>query len=183
MTIRLKVIDRKRTIMVHMRVKRQHQRWTLPYDPHASVAMTMDPAFVAFGTFAPTLQVHIVGRKLSRLAPHKQPQFKAAHPLGKMLLNGIRAGRPFLLQRAELRLTLRARGRGARPEGTIHCLQGLGVEANVRQRIPCDIESAVNAAGQTFQQRRCRPPFLACRLRSSDSRTSCNASLIRTPGG
>src|SRR6266481_6065965 len=77
----------------------------------------MDPAFVAFGTFAPTLQVHIVGRKLSRLAPHKQPQFKAAHPLGKMLLNGIRAGRPFLLQRAELRLTLRARGRDARPEG------------------------------------------------------------------
>src|SRR2546425_11625223 len=87
MTIRLKVIDRKRTIMVHMRVKRQHQRWTLPYDPHAGVAMTMDPAFVAFGTFEPTLQVQIVGRKLSRLAPHKQPQFKAAHHLGKMLLN------------------------------------------------------------------------------------------------
>jgi hypothetical protein len=59
----------------------------------------------------------------------------------------------------------------------------LGVEANVRQRIPCDIESAVNAAGQTFQQRLCRPPFLACRLRSSDSCTSCNASLIRQPGG
>ena len=183
MTIRLKVIDRTRTIMVHMRVKRQHQRWTLPYDPHAGVAMTMDPAFVAFGTFEPTLQVHIVGRKLSRLAPHKQPQCKAAHPLGTMLLNGIRAGLPFLLQRVELRLTLRARGRGARPEGTIHCLQGLGVEANVRQRIPCDIESAVNATGQTFQQRLCRPPFWACRLRSSDSRTSCNASLIRKPGG
>src|SRR6266852_9536771 len=68
MTIRRKVLDRQRTIMVHMRVKRQHQRWTLSYDPHAGVAMTMDPAFVAFGTFAPTLQVHIVGRTLSRLA-------------------------------------------------------------------------------------------------------------------
>src|SRR5207253_9959470 len=27
MTIRLEVTDRKRAIMVHMRVKRQHQRW------------------------------------------------------------------------------------------------------------------------------------------------------------
>src|SRR5215470_15471325 len=106
MTIRLKVIDRKWTIVVHMRVKRQHQRWPLPYDPHASVAMTMDPAFVAFRTFEPTLQVQIVGRKLSRLAPHKQPRFKAVHYLGKMLLNGLRAGLPLLLQRDEPRLTL-----------------------------------------------------------------------------
>jgi len=119
-----------------MRVKRQHQRWTLPYDPHASVAMTMDPAFVAFGTFEPTLQVQIVGWKLSRLTPHKQPRFKAAHHLGKMLLNGIRTGLPLLLQRDELRLTLCLRGRGARPQDTIHGLQVLGVEANVRQGIP-----------------------------------------------
>ena len=105
MTIRLKGIDRQWTIVVHMRVKRQHQRWTLPYDPHASVAMTMDPAFVAFGTCEPTLQVHIVGWKLSRLTPHKQPRFKAAHHLGKMLLNGSRTGLPLLLQRDELRRT------------------------------------------------------------------------------
>src|SRR6266702_8065965 len=114
MTIRLKVIDREWTIMVHMCVKRQHQRWALPYDPHASVAMTMDPAFVAFGTFEPTLQVQIVGRKLSHLTPYKQPRFKSAHHLGKMLLNGICAGLPFLLQRAELRLTLVAVALGLR---------------------------------------------------------------------
>ena len=136
MTIRLKVIDREWTIVVHMCVKRQHQRWTLPYDPHASVAMTMDPAFVAFGTFEPTLQGQIVGRKLSRLAPHNQPRFKAAHHLGKMLLNGICAGLPLLLQRDEPRLTLCPRGRGARPQDTIHCLQVLGVETHVRQGIP-----------------------------------------------
>lgn len=132
MPIRLKVIDRKWTIVVHMRVKRQHQRWPLPYDPHASVAMTMDPAFVAFGTFEPTLQVQIVGRKLSHLPPYKQPRFKAAHHLGKMLLNGSRAGLPPLLQRDEPRLTLCPRGRGARPQDTIHCLQVLGVEADLR---------------------------------------------------
>jgi hypothetical protein len=131
MTIRLKVIDRKWTIVVHMRVKRQHQRWPLPYDPHASVAMTMDPAFVAFGTFEPTLQVHIVGRKLSHLTPYKQPRCKAAHHRGKMLLNGIHAGLPRLLQRDEPRLTLCPRGRGARPQETIHGLQVLGVEADL----------------------------------------------------
>src|SRR5712671_438613 len=76
MTIRLKVIDRKWTIVVHMRVKRQHQRWPLPYDPHASVAMTMDPAFVAFGTFAPTLHVQVVGRKRSPLPPDNPPGAK-----------------------------------------------------------------------------------------------------------
>ena len=136
MTIRLKVIDRQWTIVVHMRVKRQHQRWPLPYDPHASVAMTMDPAFVAFGTFEPTLQVHIVGRKLSPLTPYKHPRFKAAHHLGKMLLNGIRTGLPRLLQHDEPRLTLCPRGRGARPQETLHGLQVLGVEADLRSDIP-----------------------------------------------
>jgi len=136
MPIRRKVIDRKWTIMVPMRVKCQHQRWTLPYDPHASVAMTMDPAFVAFGTFEPTLQVSIVDRQLRHLTPHKQPRFKAAHHPGKMLRNGIRAGLPLLLQHDEPRLTLCPRGRGARPQDTIHCLEVLGVEAHLRQGIP-----------------------------------------------
>ena len=69
MTRRRKGIDRQRPIMGHRRVKRQHQRWTVPYDPSAGVARTMDPAFGAFGTFDPTLHVHMVGRQLSRLAP------------------------------------------------------------------------------------------------------------------
>src|SRR5919197_6241902 len=60
-TIRLKITDRKRAIMVHMRVKRQHQRWALLHDPHAGMAMAMNPACVAFGTLEPTLQVQIVG--------------------------------------------------------------------------------------------------------------------------
>jgi hypothetical protein len=59
MTIRRKVTDCKRAIMVHMRVKRQHQRWTLLHDPHAGMTMAMNPAFVAFGTLEPTLQVQI----------------------------------------------------------------------------------------------------------------------------
>jgi len=136
MTIRRKVIDRTWTIVVYRRVKRQPQRGTLPYDPHASVAMTMDPAFGACGTFAPALQVSIVDRQLSPLIPHKPPRFTAAHHRGTMRRNGSRAGLPRLRQREEPRLTLCPRGRGARPQDTLHCLAVLGVEANVRPGIP-----------------------------------------------
>src|SRR5215471_12905252 len=98
MTIRRKVTDRKHAIMVHMRVKRQHQRWTLLHDPHAGMTMAMHPAFVAFGTLKPTLQVQIVGGKISGLAPSKQPWLKAAHHLGEMLVDGVDTGLPRLLQ-------------------------------------------------------------------------------------
>ena len=121
--------------MVHMRVKRQHQRWTLPHDPHAGMTMAMHPAFVTFGTLEPTLQVHMVGWKISRLASPKQPRLKAAHHLGAMLVDGVGAGLPRLLQRDEPRLTLIPRGRGARSQGAIHRVQVLGVEANVLQSI------------------------------------------------
>src|SRR5262249_5377340 len=90
---------------------------------------------------------------------------------------------PRLPQRDELPLTLFPCGLLARPQGTIHCLQVFDVLGHLRQGLACDIQSAVNATDETFQPRLCTPPFCACRLRSSDARTSCNASLIRTPGG
>ena len=50
-----KIINRQWLLVVHMRIKRQHQRWTLPYNPHASVAMAMDAALVTFGPLEPAL--------------------------------------------------------------------------------------------------------------------------------
>jgi hypothetical protein len=135
MTIGRKVTDRKQAIMVYMRVKCQHQRWTLLHDPHAGMTMAMNPAFVAFGTLEPTLQVQIVDGQISRLAPSKQPWLKAAHHLGEMLVDGVGTGLPRLLQGDEPRLTLIHRGRGARPQRVIHRLQVLGVEAHVLQNI------------------------------------------------
>jgi len=97
MPIRRKVTDRKRAIMVPMRVKRQHQRWTLLHDPHAGMAMTMHAAFVAFGTLEPTLQVHMVSRNINRLASDKQPWRKADHRHGAMLVDRVGAGLPRLV--------------------------------------------------------------------------------------
>jgi len=183
MSVGLKVIGRKRVIMMHMRVKRQHQRRTLLHDPNARVATAMDPTLVAFGTFEPTFQIHIVYREIGRLAPHKQPWLKAAQQLGKMLVNGVGAGLPRLLQQAKPSLPLSPCDRVARSQGAVHGLQLSDISPHLRQRLTCNIEAAINATGQTRQQRLSTPPFFACRLRSSESRTSCNASLIRTPGG
>jgi hypothetical protein len=91
MPVGLKVIGRKRAIMMHMRVKRQHQRGTLLHDPNARMATAMDPTLVAFGTFEPTFQIHIVSRESGCLATHKQPRLTAAQQLGEMLVNGVGA--------------------------------------------------------------------------------------------
>src|SRR5438067_8026182 len=183
MTVRLKVIDRKWAIMMHMRIKRQHQCWTLLHQPNPRMATPMNPTLVAFRTFEPTLQIHVVFRKIGRLATHKQPRLKTAHHLGKLLVHAVSACLPRLPQRDELPLTLFPCGLLARPQGILHCLQGLDVLGHLLQGLACDIQSAVNATDETFQQRLGTPPFCACKLRSSDARTSCNASLIRTPGG
>ena len=51
----LKIINRKWALVVHMRIKRQHQRWPLLDNPHTGVAMAMDAALVTFGPLEPTL--------------------------------------------------------------------------------------------------------------------------------
>jgi len=149
MTVRLKVIARKRALMVHMRVKRQHQGWTLLHDPYARVATAMEPTLVSFGPFEPTFQIQIVCRAISHLPTDKQPWLKAAHHLGEMLVNGVSACLPLLLQRDKLCLTLLPCDLVARSEGAVHGLQVLDIGPHVRQGLPYDIEAAVNATGQT----------------------------------
>src|SRR5438876_1478667 len=183
MTVGLKILDRKGGIMMHVCIKCQHQRWTLLYQPNARMATTMNPTLVAFGTFEPTLQIQIVFWKIGHLSPHKQPRLKTAHHLGKLLVNGVNACLPLLPQRDELCLTLLPCGFVVRLEDALDCSQVLDIVRNLRQGLAGALQAAVNTTGQPLQQRLCTPPFWASRLRSSDSRTSCNASLIRTPGG
>lgn len=97
--------------------------------------MAMDAALVPFGPLEPTLSVHIVRGKISRLATHKHPRLKAAQHRGDMLMDGIRARLPHLLQREELRLTLLRCHRIARLQSGIDRLQVLGRETNVLQGI------------------------------------------------
>ena len=158
-----KIITRQWRLVVHMRIKRQQECWPLPYNPHASVTMARDAALVPFGPLAPTREVQMVRGKIRRLATHKHPRLTAAHHLGTMLIDGIRARLPRLLQREALCLTLLRCHRIARPQRGIDRLQVLGISANVLQGITGDIQPTVNPASKTGQQRRCSPPFWACR--------------------
>jgi hypothetical protein len=81
---------------MYMRIKRQQQRRTLLHQSNAHVATAMHPPLVAFGTFEPALQIHIVFWKIGCLSTHKQPRRKTAHHLGKLLLNGVSACLPRL---------------------------------------------------------------------------------------
>src|SRR5438093_4384294 len=60
----------------------------------------MESTLVAFGTLEPTLQIQIVCRHISPLAPDKQPWLKTVHYGGKMLVHGVSTGLPVLPQRA-----------------------------------------------------------------------------------
>src|SRR5262245_3896955 len=99
MTVRLKVINRKGARMMHMGIKCQHECWTLLHQPNTRMATTMNSTLVAFRTFEPTLQIHIVCWKFGLLSPHKQPRLKTAHHLGKLLVYGVHTGLPLLPQR------------------------------------------------------------------------------------
>ena len=61
--------------------------------------------------------------------------------------------------------------------------QYAAVVFGVAIRVTCNRQAAVHASGQTLQQHLCTPPFWASQWRSSDSRTSSNASLLRQPAG
>src|SRR2546425_12807778 len=100
---------------------------------------------------------------ISRLATHKHPRLKAAHHRGAMLMDGIRARLPRLLQREALRLTLLRCHRSARPPSGIDRLPVLGLSAHVLHGLTCDLASTVHTASQTVQKRLCSPPLWACR--------------------
>src|SRR5262249_33195429 len=183
MTVRLKVINRKWARMMHMGIKCQHECGTLLHEPNTCMATTMNTTLVAFRIFTPPPQINMVGWQIGLLSPHKQPRLKTAHPLGKLLVHGVNPCLPLLPQQDELGLTLLPCGFVTRLQEAIDCAQVLHIAPHLRQGLRCSFHAAVNTISQTLQQRLGTPPFLASRLRSSDSRPSCNASLIRTPGG
>lgn len=69
----LKLITRTWALVVHMRLTRPPQRWPLPDNPHASVAMAMAAALGTCGPLAPTLSIHMVRWHISRLTPPHNP--------------------------------------------------------------------------------------------------------------
>src|SRR3989454_10504866 len=74
MTIRLKVTDRKRAIMVHMRVKRQHQRWQCGILAHGFLRLGCDTCkhelLVPFSCKRRGFCPSCAGRRMAQMAAH-----------------------------------------------------------------------------------------------------------------
>src|SRR5258705_8465251 len=114
------------------------------------MATTMNPTFVAFGTFEPTFQIQIVCWNIGPLSSHKQPRLKTAHHLGKLLVHRVNACLPLLPQRDELCLTLLPCGFVARLQEAINGSQVLDIVPHLRQSLAGDFHAAVNTTSQTL---------------------------------
>src|SRR5439155_7083756 len=134
-------------------------------------------------SFETAALIPICLRKNRRPFHPQIPPQKTAHHRGKLLLNAVSAALPLLPQHDELRLPLLLWGLVTGSQGAIRCSQVLDILPHLLEGLTCNRQAAVNASGQTLQQHLCTPPFWASKLRSSDSRTSSNASLIRKPAG
>jgi hypothetical protein len=180
---RLQVSNRTWAIRMPRRITCHHQCWTVLHQPNARMATTMHPTLVAFGTFAPPRQRHIVCWTIGPLSPHKHPRLTTAPPRGTLLVHGGNACLPLLPPRDAWSLPRLPCGVVARRQQAINCSQVLDRVPPLRPGLAGDLPAAGTTTGQTRQPRLCTPPVLASRVRASDARTSWNASLIRPPGG
>lgn len=165
-----------------MGIQRQQQRRPFLHDPDAPGSMAVDAAFVTLGLAEPTLQLEIVLGKIGVVIADEEAVLEARHHGGEVVPNRVAVGLEAIPKRLELGTTL-----GAIPVGR---LEGRIDRGDIRHVLPDgfldflhQIETAIDTAGQSTQQRLGPPPLRASRFRCSDRRTSPNASAIRRPGG
>jgi hypothetical protein len=163
-------------------VQRMDQGWSVLNDPHARVAMTVNPPLVALGQTKPPLQVEIVTNLFKLGLTHEKPCEKAAHDLGHVLVNRVLGTCeainqllvPFLTSRAVAFFGFKSRG---------HLGDFLDVVSD-RLLLGSDgVRSPVDALAKTAELGFREAPFFSSKLRWIESRTSPSASAIRRPGG
>ncbi len=72
-----------------MDIQGMHQGRTFLHNPHASVFVSVNAAFVSLGLTKPAFQVEIVARLVRVVTAHEQPPMKAGHDLAHVLLDRI----------------------------------------------------------------------------------------------
>lgn len=168
--------------MRRVRVQGRNQGRPILDDPNPRMAMAMNPPLMTLGEAKPSLQVEIVPNRLELTFPDEQARQEADHHRRHLLSNGISRLLKASDQRLELLLAART---------TLHSrLKGGGYLRDVldvvsdRLLLGLDLlQSPVDAAGQAAELLFGESPFSASKLRWIDSRTSCNASAMRRPGG
>jgi hypothetical protein len=146
------------------------------------MTVTMDPTFMALGLAEPTLQIEVVPRQVRLVTSDEQSRLEAHHHRRHLLPDRVRLGSQPIAQRREDHATSIARAAGRiKRRGNLDDLGDMLSDRDLR--LLDRIESPINEPGQATQERFATPPFFAPRFRPRDSRTSPNASAIRSPGG
>ena len=71
-----------------MSIEGQHQRRAFLHDPHAGMAVSVDPTLVPLRLSKPSLQVQIVAGQVWIVPAHEQSRIEAGHRLGHVLGDG-----------------------------------------------------------------------------------------------
>jgi hypothetical protein len=151
-------------------------------NPNARVAVAVDPPLVALGQAEPSFQIEVVSDLGELGSAHEEASQKAQHDRGEVLVDLIGLLSKATGQRLKLLLATRAAST-LRVEGRIDLLEVLDVLSNWLLLVVNGIQASVYARGQAAKLLLCEPPFFTSRFRWIESRTSCNASVIRNPGG
>ena len=142
----------------------------------------MNVAFVPLRQPKPAFQVEVVARLLGILAAHEQADLKTGHDPAHLLLKQIVALSQLVTQGLESLLAFGA-GTAGRLQGFLDGSDGGDVALDRLQVVLDLVQSTVDAPSQALELGLGAPPFLTWIFRSSDCRTSRNASAIRRPGG
>ena len=181
-TVRQQVVDAERFGVAVVGVQRVHQCRPFLDDPHARVAMAVDPTLMPLGQAEPTLQIEIVVDLIEGVTASKEAGAEALHQPGHMLVDRVTVAVKASEDRVEVGLTL-GRLLRRRVQGRGHLLDRLDVAPDRLLSGFDQVQSLVDAGGQSVQLLLREPPFFTSRFRWIDCRTSSNASAIRNPGG
>ena len=164
-----------------MRIQGMHQCRPLLNNPNARVAMAVDPALVALGQAEPPFQIEIVSDLGKLGSADEEAGQEAQHRLDEVLVDRIVLALEAVGQRLKLLLATRTTSL-LRFEGRIDLLELLDVISNLLLLVSNFGQAPVYALGQAAKLLFRESPFFASKLRWIESRTSFNASVIRSPG-
>ncbi len=181
-SVRQQILGGKQPGVCDVRVQCEDQCRPVLDDANPRVAMTVNPPLVAFGQAKPSLKIEIVLDPLELSCADKKAGQEAGHQPGHVLPNWIASPLEAIDQLLELLLAMLA-SLTSRFEGSGYLLDVLDVFSDRLLLGLDEVQSPVDAVGQTVKLLFCESPFFASKFRWIESRTSFKASAIRRPGG
>jgi hypothetical protein len=180
--VRYEIGRREDRGMVDVRVEGRRERRPFLDDPHPGVRVAVDATLVPLGIPEPAFEIEVVGGELGIVRTDEEARCEALHHCGHGLSRRMSSASELLRQRIELHAALVGGARLGLEEcvNSPHVLDAL---AHLALLVLHLVETAVYAGREALEAAPCGAPFFASVARSSDSRTSRNASAILIPGG